>query len=576
MIAHVCPRGKSMPGLMRYLYGPGKDGREVHIDQHMIASSGSLVAEWSGALSPAEAAMLGRGLEDSWREQHAEQRGLVGAANRGGVSAASLIADGTARDTEREHVYHVALSLKAGESFTDEQWAAVAGDFVQGMGFTSGPDDTVGSSWVAVRHGVSENGNDHIHLAVNLVRQDGHRVNLPSNDYRAANDVRRQIEERHDFVSPLHDRGQSVDQGLSLPAYTQKEAADARDRASGRGHVVPDRVLLQRHVRAAAEAADTEAAFINAVCADDRIEMEAARWSPGGRDTVTGYRVRIDEGRWFTATQLAPDLTLQKLRQGWDRSETTSSRAQAGALWREETPLDAPGLPQSASIELDQAVDHLELWNTHLEQLDPTDRAAWKREVAHAAGVMSTLAGVPDVHGDQLGAAADQLTRWGLPERATTTRTDRAGDVYQYGPSRAELTARHVALAARASSPDSRRGWAAVLQQMQRTVRAVHQAHTARGELIAARAALASVQPLIDTTNRLEAGVDEARFAAREERAEQIRNLPPTARRALQAAQPGITRGGLGGAPAADNTAPTLPATTSQDRNQGHDPGRSR
>lgn len=572
MIAHVCPRGKSMPGLMRYLYGPGKDGREVHTDQHMIASSGSLTAEWTGPLSPAEAAMLGRGLEDSWREQHAEQRGLVGAGNRGGVSTASLTADGTSRDAEREHVYHVALSLKAGESFTDEQWASVAGDFVQGMGFTTGPQDTAGSSWVAVRHGLSENGNDHIHVAINLVRQDGHRAQLPSNDYRAANDVRRQIEERRDFVAPLHDRDQDVNQGLSLPAYTQREAADARELAGARGHAVPDRVVLQRHVRAAAEAAETEAGFINAVCADDRIEMEAARWSPGGRDTVTGYRVRLDEGRWFTATQLAPDLTLQKLRPGWQWSETTESRAQAGQMWREETPLQAVQLPQSAPTELAQAVDHLEMWNTNLEQLDPSDRAAWKREVAHAAGVMSTLAGVPEVNGDHLGATADQLARWGLPDRAARAHQGNATDAYRYGPSRAEMAARHVALAARASGPDSRRGWAAVLQQMQRTVRAVYQAQTARGELVAAQAALAGVQPLVDTVSRLEGDADHTRRTARDERAEQIRNLPPVARRALEAAQPGITPEGLQDAPRATSPTETRPAvgpSRDDDRRRG-------
>ena len=45
------------------------------------------------------------------------------------------------------------------------------------MGFTeiSGKADC---RWVAVRHGLSKAGNDHIHIAVNLVREDGAKASM--------------------------------------------------------------------------------------------------------------------------------------------------------------------------------------------------------------------------------------------------------------------------------------------------------------------------------------------------------------------------------------------------------------
>lgn len=83
MIAHVCARGKSMPGLMRYLYGPGR--KDEHADQHMVASSGQLSNEWDGALSASEAGQIGRIVEAAWREHHVEQDALVGASTGGRV-----------------------------------------------------------------------------------------------------------------------------------------------------------------------------------------------------------------------------------------------------------------------------------------------------------------------------------------------------------------------------------------------------------------------------------------------------------------------------------------------------------
>lgn len=59
---------------------------------------------------------------------------------------------GEAPGANREHVYHLIVSLPPGEEWTDQQWATVAIETVAGMGFTTGEQDEQGCRWVAMRH----------------------------------------------------------------------------------------------------------------------------------------------------------------------------------------------------------------------------------------------------------------------------------------------------------------------------------------------------------------------------------------------------------------------------------------
>ncbi|MDQ2851787.1 MAG: hypothetical protein M3Y49_13860 [Actinomycetota bacterium] len=557
-----------------------------HRDQHMIAGYGAFPFVYSDALSKEQAGELGRMLEQSWREQFREERAIAGRP-AGGVSAAALSgadrgdvlsldlaglegeSSSAGKDPGRnfkEHVYHVVVSLGPQEGqYTDDQWDQVACGVVQGMGFSTGPGDMNANAWVAVRHGLSAQGNDHIHIAVNLVRQDGVRTRL-SNDKTLSQVVRRDLEQRLEFVSPLselgHDRRPGEHRGL--PAYTNKEAGEARARTAEGHPVVPDRVQLQRLVRAAAGASSTEAQFIQAVF-DQGAGIEVARWAPGGHEMVTGYKVALDENaRWFTASQLAPDLTLGALRKEWAPHETEQSLALALALWREETAPEE-SVEASSPAELDEhlaaAGDHLEQWAQQLREVDPNDTTRWAMETANAARVASALTPplplpverdeerqpVPVPTGIVLGAGADALTRVSLNTRhepAPTTQlpasTDRppttsteanpfieavtpAKDynpfiaavtptpapqvlpVVPAGPSHAELAARHVMIAIRASGPDHYRGWLAVMQQFSRTVGAIHHAQQARGELaLAQRVQTDTLGALTQVQDRLE------------------------------------------------------------------------
>ena len=72
-----------------------------------------------------------------------------------------------------DHVWHCSLSLSPEEAAQgDERWQQIARDFADRMGFT-GADGKAPCRWVAIHHGSAKNGGDHIHIAVNIIREDG-------------------------------------------------------------------------------------------------------------------------------------------------------------------------------------------------------------------------------------------------------------------------------------------------------------------------------------------------------------------------------------------------------------------
>lgn len=481
----VCERGTDAAGLMRYLYGTGKV--DEHTNQHMVAGSEGLVMEWGGALSKQEATQLGRLVEAPWRHQYADQLAVAGVGS-GGVSRSNLTGESAGKGGESRHVYHVAMALSPDDAaLSDEQWAQVASDYIDEMGFSDGGPG-VGAKWAAVRHGLTANGGDHVHLVVELVRQDGVLCNT-RNDWPAAVRIGDALEHKYDFLRVTKDA--AAEQGPAVPGYTPAEARRAKERVrSATGPREPDRVHLQRVVRGAAQVASTEAEWVGAVL-DADVDIEP-RWAAGGRGRVVGYSVALDapdasgEVVRYGGSKLASDLTLAKLRAQWAGSETDGSRAEAAALWRGDGDM-SPRRPEAGTAELTAATEKLSEWNDRLETMDCTDRAAWKREAAHAAGTISLVASrVDPVRSQQLGMVADSLVRSAPPQ----------GPVLS-GLSDGELVARHLNLALRASGLDSGRGWAAVIQQMSRTTRAIGQAHEARGELAAAQRLLASA-PVLD------------------------------------------------------------------------------
>ncbi|MBW4443839.1 MAG: relaxase/mobilization nuclease domain-containing protein [Plectolyngbya sp. WJT66-NPBG17] len=85
-------------------------------------------------------------------------------------------------------VYHCALSLSPGESFTDEAWRDVAGKYLKAMGFSR-------NQYVLVRHTDTEN-HEHIHIVANRVQRNGEVV-TDSWDFRRSETILRQLEQEY-------------------------------------------------------------------------------------------------------------------------------------------------------------------------------------------------------------------------------------------------------------------------------------------------------------------------------------------------------------------------------------------
>jgi hypothetical protein len=80
-------------------------------------------------------------------------------------------------------VWHCVFSAAPTDRLlTDTEWTTLATGFMHRMGLAP-RDDPYGIRWVAVRHGLSKGGIDHIHIAATLARQDstaGYPQRLPA------------------------------------------------------------------------------------------------------------------------------------------------------------------------------------------------------------------------------------------------------------------------------------------------------------------------------------------------------------------------------------------------------------
>ena len=123
-----------------------------------------------------------------------------------------------------DYVWHCSLSLKAEEGqLTDEQWAEAAYTVIDALGF-SNSGGKAPCRWIAVRHCPSVGGNDHIHLAVNLVREDGTRAST-WNDYRKLAQACHDIEQR---LGLQHVTGRESRRRLPEPSRKDREISAAR------------------------------------------------------------------------------------------------------------------------------------------------------------------------------------------------------------------------------------------------------------------------------------------------------------------------------------------------------------
>jgi hypothetical protein len=197
---------------------------------------------------------------------------------------------------------------------SDEQWNAIAAEFMDLMGLAP-TDDPAGVRWVAVRHGLSSGGIDHIHIAATLARQDG---TIPSvhNDFLRARQACRTIERAYRLtVTAPADR-------TAAPRPSRAET----DRSARTGTPEPPRSTLRHLAQDAAAAALSEEDFFARL--RDAGALIRFRYSDRNPGQVTGYALALPghttttgEPIWFSGGKLAPDLTIPKLRRRWHHDQ---------------------------------------------------------------------------------------------------------------------------------------------------------------------------------------------------------------------------------------------------------------
>ena len=457
-------RGHSGAGLVRYLFGAGR--AEEHTDQHVVAASENVIVPWGTALSKAAVADLGQQVDSS--------KVLFGTEVTGG------------------HIWHLSLTNHASDrALSDEEWGRVVRAVVDRLGFSPAGGQAP-CPWVAVGHGRSKGGHDHVHVALSLVRDNG-AVASTWRSWSKLSEICAEAE-RSFGLTVVDGRARG---GLPGTGRAETEAAARRQRPG------PERVSLARLVRGAAEASAGEAEFVRRLRSGG--VSVRPRYGTGGTGEVVGYSVALapvaGEGPvWFGGGRLARDLALPALRAGWQGSpespdevlaEWGARRSRRGDE-REDRVLREEGWANAAG--------RVDLACARLAELPAGERARWAAVARESAGIFGAWsARVEAVAPGALARAADAL---GFSGQAR--ELGRAGDWRD--PETVDFRGVAGVVAQSAIGPGSAMGWVLLLRSMARTVELVRAAHEARGEALqAARLAQLVTVDLRQAQARLEA-----------------------------------------------------------------------
>lgn len=475
-------RGDRMAGLLTYLTGPGRANE--HTEPHLVAGDEAMMAWHDDAeLGRDSALAIARHLDRPRRAYDVEVKG--------------------------GHVWHCSLSLRADEgALTDEQWGAIARDFISAMEF----DDNGTKApcrWVAVRHGVSKNGNDHIHIAVDLVREDGTKAST-HHDFRRAQTAARALEAKYGLeelesvraerstrgYNPAEREAQArararakyertrTKQGTEMPPWEHLGGADRQARIASELRIDQPRYLLALKVRGCATAAQDEAEFVRRLRREGLIVRP--RYAGGRTDVITGYSVaqRPEAGErpiWYGGGHLGRDLTLPRLRDGWP--DTPTGASEAAAEWnaaKRGRRIVAPGR--------ETAEPDPELWDRRNEELralvdrlrgvDVDDLDTWATVARQTAGALAAWSNATEETPGDLAAAAEALSR-SAQTHQRTVRPHKAGTVAISGAA--------MLLASAARGGQGTVAQAVMVRQLLRLTQAVYDASVATGQARHAR-----------------------------------------------------------------------------------------
>lgn len=372
-------RGSEMTNLMVYLAGEGRSNE--HTEQHLVAGDPAIVTMYGyDQLDKVTALRIAHDID--------EPRVKLGVS----VTRLARMKDPHTGEIVQArvdaNVWHCSLSINAKEGqLTDEKWGAIAQDFADEMGFTEASGKAP-CRWVAVRHGLSKKGNDHIHLAVSLVREDGTKASV-HNDHKRAQRVCGELERKYG-LEVLESRHTGIgERGANQAERAIQERTGATELAAHR---------LERTVRAAATASLDEGEFVRRLHRGG--VLVRPRFSAGRDDVVAGYSVALrpaqgEDPIWRGGGHLAKDLSLPRLREGWPDSPATAQAAVDE--WRATTknpwtyrPV-APGREErTLSPDLwKQYTDELAQLRKQLRDVPVTDRGTWAHVARETSGAFA-------------------------------------------------------------------------------------------------------------------------------------------------------------------------------------------
>ncbi|MFE3428667.1 relaxase/mobilization nuclease domain-containing protein [Streptomyces sp. NPDC059171] len=296
--------GSDSGGLIVYLFGPGR--RDEHTDPHIVAAWDMAGAPDPGRDPAATYSQLAKRLDTH-----------VGLRTRelGGKKPP-------------QHVWHCPVRTAPGDRYlTDAEWAEVARRIVHATGIAPEGDEKA-CRWIAVRHA-----EDHIHIMATTVRADGRRPRTHRDGQRAQAECRK-IEAEFGLR-----RLKSGD--LTAP---RTPTGAERAKAERQGQTVTARHWLREQAYAVAAAVHNETDYFT-VLQSLGIKVKT-RLGPETGDVI-GYSLAAPgdtnaagESVWYGGSKLAPDLSINRLRERLpaqemaDRPRYTTDPA---APWRHTT-----------------------------------------------------------------------------------------------------------------------------------------------------------------------------------------------------------------------------------------------
>lgn len=450
-------KGSRPFGILTYLVGPGRHNE--HTDPHLVAGSPVLMAWFDDAqLSTDSAVELAKEVDLNRR--------VMGF------------------DSDMKHVWQCSLSLRADEGeLGDDKWHDVAQSFMDEMDFTEAGGKSP-CTWMAIHHGQSRNGNDHIHIVASRVREDGTKW-AEGNDFRRAQNACRRLERDFDL---LQVSGNQSQRWLSRPEH-ERAVAEREE---------PSRFRMERVVRACAVSADSEAQFVRRMRRANLLVYP--RFASGSDSVVTGFSVaerpakgmkplRIGGGR------LAKDLTLTALRTRWD--DSVPSAVEASDEWRaakrnHRIVHSDPSVGRLDSETANRMASELREVRRRMRAVPANDHQQWVHVARETSGVLAAWSlASEDGRNGPLARASRILSR-------SAQRSDTRFEPLD-APLRLAGTAAFMVAMAQAPQPVAQ---AMVLNQLVRMMQSIYEMHQANQDV-------AEMQRLNDTFEH-----DLAEFAA--------------------------------------------------------------